>query len=218
MAAATTTKSIPVPDQLFRRTRNSSMFGCEHFHAVRFYENDASLCRIVATFLREGFSLGQPALVIATREHSAGIVAELRARDLFAESLIDTGDLVFVDAADALASFMAGGVPNPQKFSALATAALERVRRGRKRVTVRAYGEMVDVLWKQGFDVAAIKLEMLWNRLARSGEFSLMCGYAMGNFYKDASVMDVCRQHTHLVHSDGTARVSNADTLLIGAP
>jgi hypothetical protein len=39
----------------------------------------------------------------------------------------------------------------------------------------------------------------------------------MGNFYKDAHVMDVCRQHTHLVGADGTPRVSDADSLLVGA-
>jgi hypothetical protein len=122
-----------------------------------------------------------------------------------------------IDATQTLASFMLGGLPNPDKFAEVMTAALERVRRGRRGVTVRAYGEMVDILWKQGLDVAAIQLEMLWNRLARNGEFSLLCGYAMGNFYKDASVREVCRQHTHLVHSDGTARVSNVDTLLVGA-
>jgi KaiC/GvpD/RAD55 family RecA-like ATPase len=188
-----------------------------HFHAVRFYENQSSLCRIVASFLREGFAHGQPALIIATAEHSRGIVAELSARDLFAEALIDSGDLILIDATQTLASFMLGGLPNPDKFAEVITAALERVRRGRRGVTVRAYGEMVDILWKQGLDVAAIQLEMLWNRLARNGEFSLLCGYAMGNFYKDASVREVCRQHTHLVHSDGTARVSNVDTLLVGA-
>ena len=186
-----------------------------HFHAVRFYENEASLCRIVVGFLREGFALGQPALIIATHEHARGIVAELRARDLEAAHLIAAGDLVLVDATEALDSFMVGGVPNSERFSQTTTTALERVRRGRKGVTVRAYGEMVDLLWKQGLDVAAIQVEMLWNRLARNGAFSLMCGYAMGNFYKDASVRDVCRQHTHLVHSDGTMCVSDVDTLLV---
>src|SRR5689334_7785596 len=127
------------------RGSRGRMIDYGHFHAVRFYENQTSLCRIVATFLREGFALGQPGLVIATREHSRGILAELRARDLFAETLVESGDLVLVDAAHALASFMDGGVPNPEKFLQVTTAALERVRRGRKGVTVRAYGEMVDV-------------------------------------------------------------------------
>ena len=45
---------------------------------------------------------------------------------------------------------------------------------------------------------AAIKLEMLWNHLANTHDFSLLCGYAMGNFYKDATIDDVCRHHTHV--------------------
>ena len=187
-----------------------------HFHAVRFYENEASLCRIVANFLREGLAVGQPALLIATSAHASGIVGELRARGLDVDGLLESRDLVIVGTKETLASFMDGETLDPAKFDRAVSAALDLVRDGRSGVTVRAYGEMVDVLLRQGLDVAAIQLEMLWNRLTRSGEFSLMCGYAMGNFYKDAMVKDVCRQHTHLVHSDGTARVSNVDTLLVG--
>ena len=186
-----------------------------HFHAVRFYDNETSLCRIVAGFLREGFALGQPALVIATKAHAQGIVVELLARQLNVAELVISNELVIVDASDALASFMVDGQPNPQKFFRATKAVLDRVRGGRKHVTIRAYGEMVDVLWKEGRDVAAIQLEMLWNRLARDSEFSLLCGYAMANFIESADVKDVCRQHTHLVYPDGTARVSNVDTLLV---
>jgi hypothetical protein len=186
-----------------------------HFHAVRFYDNEASLCRTVANFLREGLAGGQPALVIATKSHSAGILGDLRARGLGVDGLIESRDLVIVDAKEMLTSFMDEGVPDPEKFDRAATAALDIVRDGRSDVIVRAYGEMVDVLWKQGLDVAAIQVEMLWNRLAPHSEFSLMCGYALANFYKAATVKDVCRQHTHLVHSDGTARVSSVDTLLV---
>jgi hypothetical protein len=52
---------------------------------------------------------------------------------------------------------------------------------------------------------AAIRLEMLWNRLANTHDFSLLCGYAMGNFYKDATIEDVCRHHTHVVDAGGAS-------------
>jgi hypothetical protein len=65
---------------------------------------------------------------------------------------------------------------------------------------IRAYGEMVDVLWKDGKPDAAIRLEMLWNRLAAKYGFALLCGYAMGSFYKQTKRFeDVCRQHAHIV-------------------
>jgi len=187
-----------------------------HFHAVRFYDNEASLCRIVASFLREGLAFGEPALIIATSEHTQGILAELRARELDVKALLHSGELVALDAVDTMAMFMVDGVPDRTTFNHTMTAVLSRAVRGRA-CRVRGYGEMVDVLWKQGRDVAAIQLEMLWNQLARTNDFSLLCGYAMGSFYKDASVQDVCRQHTHLVSADGTPRVSDADSLLIGA-
>jgi DcmR-like sensory protein len=61
---------------------------------------------------------------------------------------------------------------------------------------VRACGEMVDVLWKRNQTAAATRVEMLWNELAQSHDFSLLCGYSMGNFYKDAAQDDICRHHT----------------------
>jgi hypothetical protein len=175
-----------------------------HFHAVRFYEDDNSLCRIVSGFIAEGLTLGHPGLVIATAPHAAFIVRNLAAAGIDVEGLKQQGDLLVLDARQMLATFMANGQPDPDFFKASACSALEQLSRGRKR-TLRAYGEMVDVLWKDGMTEAAIRLEMLWNRLANTHEFSLLCGYAMGNFYKDASIDDVCSHHTHRVADDGHA-------------
>jgi len=119
------------------------------------------------------------------------------ARGVDVDRLVAAGDLLLVDAKEMLATFMVDGQPDANLFLEHATKAIERLCRGRKDCTVRAYGEMVDLLWKDDRHVAAIVLEMLWNKLAASASFSLLCGYAMGNFYKDASVVDICSQHTH---------------------
>ena len=59
---------------------------------------------------------------------------------------------------------------------------------------------MVDVLWKEGKPEAAIRLEILWNRLAQRYGFALLCGYSMGNFYKETKGFEaICREHTHVV-------------------
>jgi hypothetical protein len=172
------------------------------FHAVRFYEDSNSLCRIVSGFIAEGLALDQPALIIATTPHLDCIERNLLAAAIDVATLKKKGDLLLLDAHQTLASFMVGGQPDPDFFKATASSALDQVARGRKK-TIRAYGEMVDVLWKEGQTSAAIKLEMLWNGLANSHDFSLLCGYAMGNFYKDASIQDVCRHHTHTVSDEG---------------
>ena len=173
-----------------------------HFHAVRFYEDSHSLCRIVSGFIAEGLALDQPALIIGTRTHIIQIEQNLRAATIDVDTLKKKGDLLLLDAHQTLATFMVHGVPDPDFFKAAATSALDQVAHGRKK-TIRAYGEMVDVLWKEGNTSGAIKLEMLWNQLANTHDFSLLCGYAMGNFYKDASILEVCQHHTHTVADDG---------------
>jgi MEDS: MEthanogen/methylotroph, DcmR Sensory domain len=173
-----------------------------HFHAVRFYEDDTSLCRIVSAFMAEGIAAGQPAIVIATPAHNECILDNLRASGIDVAALEANNQLLTLDAREMLNLFMEDGLPHPGQFHDAVTAALQRVAGDRSK-TIRAYGEMVDLLWKDGRSAASIKLEMLWNQLAGTHDFSLLCGYAMGNFYKDVTVDDVCRHHTHRVSDAG---------------
>jgi MEDS: MEthanogen/methylotroph, DcmR Sensory domain len=173
-----------------------------HFHAVRFYENKASLCRTVADFLCEGLALGQPGLVIATPAHREAVLSELRSRRFDVDKVEAAGDLLLLDARDVLATIMIGGIPDATLFKTHLPAAIDRLCRGRQDCTIRAYGEMVDVLWQDGLRAAAIRLEMLWNQLAMTHDYSLLCGYAMGSFYKDAGMRDVCAQHSHVIATE----------------
>ena len=173
-----------------------------HFHAVRFYENKASLCRTVADFLGEGIALEQPGLVIATPEHRKALLLELRSRNVDVDAIVAAGDLLLLDARTVLAAFMVDGMPDAARFNTHVPAAIARLCRGRQDCTIRAYGEMVDVLWQDGFTAAAIRLEMLWNQLAMTHDFSLLCGYAIGSFYKDAGMRDICAHHSHVIAAD----------------
>src|SRR5918994_3327865 len=85
-------------------------------HAVQFYGSDQSLFTTVAGFLSEGLVAGQPALVIATESHLAGILEQLTARLIDVEQAIRIGDLIVLDAHKTLATFMAGDRPNPDAF------------------------------------------------------------------------------------------------------
>jgi hypothetical protein len=174
------------------------------FHAVRFYESRQSLAGIVGQFLGEGFVAGLPAVVIATPEHLDAIKGVLMARFFDVARLEAAGDLIMADAEAILAQFMVDGMPDPARFRHAITPLIERACRGRKECVIRAYGEMVDVLWKAGHTVAAVRLETLWNQLAQSHAFALLCGYSMGHFYKDAAQQEICGLHTH-VSSDPAA-------------
>ena len=67
---------------------------------------------------------------------------------------------------------------------------------------VRAYGEMVALLWDDGLVNAAIQLETMWNELGRAHSFSLFCGYparsVTGDGHLDAFAA-VCRLHREVV-------------------
>jgi len=190
----------------------SSQSKGDHFHAVRFYENDDSLCRIVAEFLREGLADKQPAIVLAIPAHRDAIVECLKDRGLDVVRVQSDGDLMLLDADETLSAFIEGDIVDRHSFEAVMHNAIERACGNRTDCTVRVYGEMVDVLWQRGQNAAAIKLEMLWNQLAGTHDFSLLCGYSMGPFFKNAAAVDdICRHHTHVVSPDGEAtRVAGA--------
>ena len=172
-------------------------------HAVRFYENDKSLAHIVAKFLSDGLAAGSPAIVVATPAQRGAFVRELAVRSLDVVQLQRSDDLILLDAQDTLATFMTNGKPVAEEFTNSMCEIIRRACRGRANRTVRIYGQMVDLLWKGGEKEAAIRLEMLWNQLANTEAFSLLCGYAMGHFYKDAHFDEICRHHTHVVSADG---------------
>ena len=176
-----------------------------HFHAVRFYEDDLSLCRIVADFIREGLRTAQPAVVIATTVHQEGVLRRLAELNVDVAAQRRAGDLIVLDAGETMARFMVDGMPNQARFDTAMTEIIERACRGRVDCVVRAYGEMVDLLWQAGMHAAAIRLEMFWNQLANSHKFSLLCGYSMGSFYKDAAYEEICDQHSHIVSIEGDA-------------
>jgi hypothetical protein len=172
-------------------------------HAVQFYSTDHSLFKTVADFLSDGFALDQPAIVIATPAHRTGIEQHLSGKLIDCAIARRTGDLVMLDAEETLGQFMVGENPDGDLFEQKVGTMVKQVLAGRGRTVIRAYGEMVDVLWKQGNAEAAIKLEILWNKLVIKHEFSLLCGYAMGHFYKQTWQLDRIRhQHTHVVPCD----------------
>jgi hypothetical protein len=175
----------------------------DQHHAVRFYDNDKSLAQIVARFLSDGLAVGNPGIVVATPTHRGAILKEMVAISLDVVELQRSNDVVFLDAQELLSSFMKNGDPDARAFKNSMCEVIRKTCLDRPDCTVRIYGEMVDVLWKNGQQEAAIRLETLWNQLANTQAFSLLCGYAIGHFYKDANFQEVCSHHTHIVSADG---------------
>ena len=172
----------------------------DHHHAVQFYGDNESLFATVAGFLSQGFVDGHPAILIATEDHRAAIVDHLRGRLIDVDKAQKVGSLISLDARQTLDLFMVRGTPDETRFEDTVGRLVADVLGRRDRTYLRAFGEMVDVLWKDGNPEAAIRLEMLWNKLAQRYGFALLCGYSMSNFHKETKGFEaICREHTHVV-------------------
>jgi hypothetical protein len=182
-------------------------------HAVQVYSELAELAASVGTFLDAGFRAGEPAVVIAAAGHTHAFLAELERRGHHVDELRAQGLLTCCDAEDTLASFMDGDVPSGERFEDAVGGLLDEVARRFPEKTIRAFGEMVDLLFQRGQQATAIALEELWNRALESRTCALLCGYELDVFDLDtqtSALPEIMRTHTHPHPVADTARLATA--------
>jgi signal transduction histidine kinase len=174
-------------------------------HSVQFYDSEDYLFAAVGKFLAAGIDAGDRMIVIASAHHNAGFLAALGVHR--ADAAERSGQLRMLDARSTLARFMVDGTPDPTKFREVVGGVLAEARpQGHETARVRVYGEMVDLLWRDGNASAAIRLEELWNEEAPRHSFELLCAYAMGSFYREGDqerFLQVCGTHTHVLPTEG---------------
>jgi hypothetical protein len=155
---------------------------------VRFYDDENVLFDAVGRFLEAGLRGGESIVVVAMPPHRDGFVRRLSSLDAY--RAIAGGRLVLLDARETLSRIMVDGMPSHERFHAALGEVLGHVRKQRPGARVRAYGEMVELLWRDGLGSAAIRLEELWNEAIAEHSLSLMCAYTMANFYNHGSALD----------------------------
>lgn len=169
-------------------------------HDVAFYGNDGALTENVVEFLATAVRVGQPIIVIATAAHRRAFAKGLSAAGIDIDDLVEGRDRVWLDAEQTLSSFMVGDRPSAELFQATIGNVFARLKRDRPYLVVRAYGEMVDVLWRAGKGAAALELEMLWNALAEHHAFWLLCGYSSESLEVEGDhdgLRRICDEHRH---------------------
>jgi len=169
-------------------------------HLVQFYEGDAFLLDELTRFCAAGLGAGEAVIVIATAAHLEGLEAALRAGGVDTTAAGAGGRYVALDAAETLSQFMVDGAPDEARFAdVVGTVVAGAVKRHRH---VRAFGEMVALLWADGNREAALRLERLWNQLIGALPFSLLCAYpvaALRDETANASWLAICREHSQVI-------------------
>jgi hypothetical protein len=186
-------------------------------HPVQFYENDSFLLENIGRSIGDGLEAGDASVVVATASHRYSLAQRLRARGLDPDALAEHGRYVALDAADTLDRFMVDGWPDATLFNSVIGGAVERAAGKSERLYVRAFGEMVALLWSEGKREAAVRVEELWNELAKKLPFSLCCGFPLNAFSDDldaALFLKVCAEHSHVVPAESYSALTSPDARL----
>jgi hypothetical protein len=182
-------------------------------HGAQIYADVDELAASVATYFASGFESGEPALIVATPEHRGRFGDRLAAAGWDVARLEQEGLLVVRDAEVLLSQILAGEHPSASAFERVVGGLLDELAERFPDREIRVFGEMVDLLSERGQTEAAVSLEELWNSLAWSRRFSLLCGYGLDVFDRESQVAtlpEVCRTHSHVLAAADSPRLAKA--------
>ncbi len=169
-------------------------------HIVQFYRDEEELAGQVGDYLLESVRDDGVAVVIATRAHRLAFEARLAGAGVDVAAMRARGGYLEFDVKETLDLFCDGGTIDVARFDAVIGGVIRRAVASER--PVRAFGEMVALLWDAGMVAAAIELEALWNGLGHRQRFSLLCAYPAVSVAGDghaAAFAEVCQLHTGII-------------------
>ena len=187
-----------------------------HSHFVQLHDaaDDGALLSNIGRYLAEGLVRGEGGIVIATQDHRAALPAAIAKAGFAPEAALHEGRLVFLDAHETLDRLLVDGQPDAERFAEVIGGSIQELSARTGRRGIRAYGEMVGVLWTAERYAAAIALEELWNTLLAEGGFELFCAYPIdvfGEGFRPDDVDALLAKHTHLLPAGNTALQNAVD-------
>jgi DNA-binding NarL/FixJ family response regulator len=155
-----------------------------HRHEAGFYSDDASLLASFTRFIGASLNAGHAVIVIATESHRDSLLSRLKDHGLDVVAAIKAGRYISLDAAETISTFMVNNMPDPVRFMNVTGDLLLSAAKAAKGEPPRvsACGECAPLLWSQGNAEAAIRLEHLWDDIAKSLDVDVLCGYPLGSF------------------------------------
>jgi hypothetical protein len=169
-------------------------------HVLQVYENEGVFIDALAGFVGSGINANEACIVIATHIHLKALEARLKSYGLQIDTLISENRYIPLNAEETLARFMINGWPDDTLFMNTVSELLQKAK-GNKNRKVRAFGEMVALLWAQGNNGATVRLEHLWNEFCSKETFCLFCAYPKAGFTEDInnSFNHICTAHSKMI-------------------
>lgn len=169
-------------------------------HIVYPYTDEDHVAHAVALYASAGLKNGEAVILLMTQAHVGPIDHRLRAVGrLNTDHLQRTGQLTYAVAESMLPTFMVDGMPDERRFKAVFGEMIERARSvvaaPQNNGLVRAFGEMVSLLWADSVEAAA-RVEAYWDDLIQQYSISLLCTYALVDARKSLpAVLVNCHSH-----------------------
>ena len=175
---------------------------CEHL--VQIYDNDKIFLDTLEGFTGSGFLADETVIIIATSRHLDALNDRLFSQGFDLNQLITSNKYMPIDANNLLSSFLVNDWIDEKVFNGFITGLISHA--SLRKTKIRAFGEMVAILWERGLYPATLQLEKLWNKLHARSEFILFCAYPKIGFTRSAteSIDEICKQHGKVI--DGQAR------------
>jgi hypothetical protein len=174
-------------------------------HVLQIYENDGVFLDALTGFVGGGINANDCCIVIATPQHLSALADRLTCYGISVSNLIEDNRYIPLDAEKLLSQFMVNGWPSEAAFTVAISSLLTRAR-GYNNRNIRAFGEMVAILWAQGNFGATVNLEHLWNKFAERESFCLFCAYPKAGFTEQLSdsMEHICSAHSKMI--DGVSK------------
>lgn len=170
-------------------------------HVCQVYDSEPGFLDSLTGFIGHGLWNGEAAIVIATASHVEGLEARLRETGLDLAHLRAHDRFITLSPEMTLSQFMVDGWPGADRFDATIMQVVMRAR-GNGR-PVRAFGEMVALLWEQGQYAATVRLEHLWQKLVQREKLQVLCSYPSRSFARGSPTarFQIAANHTHALAS-----------------
>ena len=170
-------------------------------HEVGFHSDDRSLLESFTNFVGAALKNGDAAIVMATELHRNKLLSGLQVYGLDMSTAIEQGRYVALDNAAAVAEILVNNRPDRSRFYRVTDDLILRTAKSVDGEPARivACGECAPYLWGQGNAEGAVRLEHLWDEIAKTYGVQVLCGYPLASFQGGSGSYTfgrICAEHS----------------------